>query len=414
MSMHNIFLIARREYLERIRTKGFLIMTILIPLLMGGGFVGSVLMSKNTKSDSHIVVVSYDLQLAEDLQKELQSGEDSAMLVNIIAPPSANTRPALDRQLSSKTLDGYLWIRSPEHTNGRPAVEYKPRSSADLSTRETLQHALRTVLMREQLQHQGMAAGEVNALMQPVELNSSDTGAADNTTANYVGVIVLFLLMYFVIMLYGMNVARSIIEEKTSRVFEVMLATIRPSELMAGKMLGVGSVGLTQVGVWLTAGFLLSSTSLIAHYFGNGAHIHLSPMQIVFFLIYFLLGYMLYSSIAAALGAMTNSEQELQQLNMFLVMPLAICMFSLGAVVNSPDGKFATIMSLIPFCTPLLMYMRISLGHPSALQIGSSVALMLATIYVVLWIASRIYRVGILMYGKRPTLPEIVRWLKYS
>ena len=414
MSMHNVFLIARREYLERIRTKGFLIMTILIPLLMGGGFVGSVLMSKNTKSDSHIVVVSYDLQLAEDLQKELQSGEDSAMLVNIIAPPSANTRPALDRQLSSKTLDGYLWIRSPEHTNGRPAVEYKPRSSADLSTRETLQHALRTVLMREQLQHQGMAAGEVNALMQPVDLNSSDTGAADNTTANYVGVIVLFLLMYFVIMLYGMNVARSIIEEKTSRVFEVMLATIRPSELMAGKMLGVGSVGLTQVGVWLTAGFLLSSTSLIAHYFGSGAHIHLSPMQIVFFLIYFLLGYMLYSSIAAALGAMTNSEQELQQLNMFLVMPLAICMFSLGAVVNSPDGKFATIMSLIPFCTPLLMYMRISLGHPSALQIGSSVALMLATIYVVLWIASRIYRVGILMYGKRPTLPEIVRWLKYS
>ena len=412
--MHNVFLIARREYLERIRTKGFLVMTILIPLLMGGGFIGSVLMSKNTKSDSRVVIVSYDLQLAEDLQKELQSGEDAAMSVNIIAPASANTRPALDHQLKSKDIDGYLWIRSPEQANTRPLVEYKPRSSADLSTKETLQHALRTVLMREQLQHQGMSAADVSALMRPVELNSSDTGAADNTTANYVGVIVLFLLMYFVIMLYGMNVARSIIEEKTSRVFEVMLATIRPSELMAGKMLGVGSVGLTQVGVWLAAGFILSSTSLIAHYMGAGAHVHLSPMQIVFFVVFFLLGYMLYSSIAAALGAMTNSEQELQQLNMFLVMPLAICMFSLGAVVNSPDGTFATVLSMVPFCTPLIMYMRISLGHPSALQIGGSILLMMVTIYAVLWVASRIYRVGILMYGKRPTVPEIMRWLKYS
>ncbi len=412
--MHNILLIARREYLERIRTKGFLIMTVLIPLLMGGGFIGSVLMSKNTKSDSRVVVVSYDLHLAEDLQKELQNGENSAMTVNIIAPPSANTRPALDRELQDKSIDGYLWIRSPEHANGRPAVEYKPRSSADLSTRERLQGALRTVLMREQLQHQGMAAQDVNALMQPVQMNSSATGEADSTTANYVGVIVLFLLMYFVIMLYGMNVARSIIEEKTSRVFEVMLATIRPSELMAGKMLGVGSVGLTQVAVWLAAGFILSSTSLIAHYMGSGAHIHLSATQIIFFVVYFLLGYMLYSSVAAALGAMTNSEQELQQLNMFLVMPLAICMFSLGAVVNAPDGKLATVMSLIPFCTPLLMYMRISLGHPSVLQVASSIVLMLVTIYAVLWIASRIYRVGILMYGKRPTLPEIMRWLKYS
>ena len=412
--MHNVLLIARREYLERVRTKGFLIMTILIPLLMGGGLVGSVLMTKNTKSDSHIVVVSYDLQLAQDLQKELQNGQDSAMMVNIIAPPSANTRPSLDRELKDKSIDGYLWIRSPERANGRPAVEYKPRSSADLATRETLQGALRTVLMRENLQRQGMTAQEVGALMHPVELNSSATGEADNTTANYVGVIVLFLLMYFVIMLYGMNVARSIIEEKTSRVFEVMLATIRPGELMAGKMLGVGSVGLTQVTVWLAAGFILSSTSLVAHYMGAGAHVHLSPMQIVFFIIYFLLGYMLYSSIAAALGAMTNSEQELQQLNMFLVLPLAICMFSLGAVVNSPDGTFATVLSLIPFCTPLLMYMRISLGHPSALQIGASIVLMMATIYAVLWVASRIYRVGILMYGKRPTLPEIVRWLRYS
>jgi len=111
---------------------------------------------------------------------------------------------------------------------------------------------------------------------------------------------------------------------------------------------------------------------------------------------------------------MTNSEQELQQLNMFLVMPLALCMFSLSVVIPNPDGMPATILSLIPFCTPLLMYLRISMGHPSGIQIASSIALMLVTIYAVLWVASRIYRVGILMYGKKPNLPEILRWLRYS
>jgi ABC-2 type transport system permease protein len=220
--------------------------------------------------------------------------------------------------------------------------------------------------------------------------------------------------MYFVIMLYGMNVARSIIEEKTSRVFEVLLATIRPEEMMAGKVIGVGSVGLTQVGIWLLTALVLTSTSLVAKLTGSDTHIPLTAMQVVFFVIFFLLGYLLYSSVAAALGAMTNSEQELQQLNMFLVMPLALCMFSLTVVIPNPDGMAATILSLIPFCTPLLMYLRISMGHPSALQIASSIGLMLVTIYAVLWVASRIYRVGILMYGKKPSLPEILRWLRYS
>ncbi len=412
--MPNFLLIAKREYLERIRTKSFLVMTVLIPLLMGGGLFGSVLMTKNTHSDAHVAVVSYDERLAMDLQNELEHGKNSEMTVTVIAPPSSKTRATLDGELADKELDGYLWIRSPEHAGSQPVVEYKPRSSADISTRDTLQNGLHTVLMRERLQSQGMAQTEVNALMQPVQLNTSGTGQADDSTAQYVSVVVLFLLMYFVIMLYGMNVARSIIEEKTSRVFEVMLATVRPADMMAGKMLGVGSVGLTQVAVWLTAGFLLSSTAIAARVTGGANHVHLSASQVIFFVIYFLLGYMLYSSIAAALGAMTNSEQELQQLNMFLVMPLALCMFALGVVVNAPDGKVATIMSLIPPFTPLIMYMRISLGHPSWLQVGASIAFMLVAIYAVLWIASRIYRVGILMYGKRPTLPEILRWLKYS
>ena len=218
-----------------------------------------------------------------------------------------------------------------------------------------------------------------------------------------------------VIMLYGMNTARSIIEEKTSRVFEVLLATIKPDELLAGKIIGVGAVGLTQVAVWMIAASVLASSSMAARLAGtNGMHGVLSASQIGFFVLYFIFGFLMYSAIAAALGAMTNSEQELQQLNMFLVLPLAFCMVMLFPTVRAPDSTLAQVISLIPFCSPLLMNFRTALTSVPAWQIILSIVLMSITIGVVIWISSRIYRVGILMYGKRPNLPEIIRWLRYS
>ena len=412
--MHNVWLIARREYLERVRTKGFMIATILIPLLMGGGIAASILLVAKTKSNAHLAVVSNDQRLATDLQNELEHGKDSEMVVDVISPPGAATRKELNGEIKDKSLDGYLWINPPRAGESRPQIVYRQRSSSDIATRGSVKQALSRVLTRQRLVQQGMSASDVDAMLQPVDLQTDEDGGKDNTGANFASAYVLFFLMYMVIMLYGMNVARSIIEEKTSRVFEVMLATVKPGEMMAGKVIGVGSVGLTQVGVWMLAAVLLTSTTLAARFLGGDVHITLTGLQIGAFVVYFLLGYLLYSSIAAALGAMTNSEQELQQLNLFLVMPLAICMFALGAVITAPDGKLSTIMSLIPFCAPLLMYMRIALGavHPG--QIAISIGLMVITILGVLWVAARIYRVGILMYGKRPTLPEILRWLKYS
>ncbi len=412
--MHNVWLIAKREYLERVRTKAFLITTILIPVLMGAGIGASVLAGSRAKSTSHITIVSQDEQLATDLQSELQNGKDSKMTVDVISPGNSATRATLDSMLADKQLDGYLWITPASNANARPSFSYTPRSAGDISTKETITSALRTVLMRERLAHEGMVASDVDSLMQPVEVNTTQAGKNADTTSSFVAIYVLFLLMYMVIMLYGMNVARSIIEEKSSRVFEVLLATIRPEEMMAGKMIGVGSVGLTQVAVWLATAVLLTSTSILSAIGGGTMHASLNAMQIIFFVVYFLLGYMLYSSIAAALGAMVNSEQELQQLNMFLAMPLAACMFALAPVIANPSSPLSRIISLIPFCTPLIMYLRISLAMPPVWEIALSIVLMIATICAILWVASRIYRVGILMYGKKPNLPEILRWLKYS
>jgi ABC-2 type transport system permease protein len=216
--------------------------------------------------------------------------------------------------------------------------------------------------------------------------------------------------MYFVILFYGMNVARSIIEEKTSRVFEVLLATIRPTEMLAGKVIGVGAVGLSQIGIWIA----LATAAALLSPIGQELHILPTAPQAALFVVFFLLGFLLYSSIAAALGAMTNSEQELQQMQIFLMLPLIVSSLVIFNVITSPDGAISKGFSFFPFTTPLIMYTRVIVGKPGAWAVAGSILELMVTIAIVLWLASRIYRVGILMYGKKPNLPEILRWLKYS
>ena len=412
--MLNIWLIAKREYLERVRAKSFLLMTILIPLLMGGLVYGAALANGRSGSNLHIAVVSQDRQFGVDLKSELESakrfdsdgesGKQGITRVNIISPPASDTRATLDTQLQDRKLDGYIWVTPPATPHTRPTFEWVSNSRADILTPSLLGSGIRTTLTREGLGNLGMPIPEIDSLLKPVDLVSKDKDAA------FASVYALFFLMYFVILFYGMNVARSIIEEKTSRIFEVLLATIRPEELMAGKVMGVGAVGLTQIGIWIVAGLIVAKLGLLA----AGVSFSITPVQVGFFILFFLLGYVLYSSVAAALGAMTSSEQELQQMNMFLMLPLIACSLVILRVVRDSDGIIAKAFSFFPFCTPLIMYVRIAVRQPPAWQIALSIAGLVLTILAVLWFASRIYRVGILMYGKKPNLPEILRWLKYS
>jgi ABC-2 type transport system permease protein len=405
--MHNIWLIAKREYTERIKTKGFLIATILIPLLMGGGLFGVATLAAKSKTTSHIAVLTSQLQLADDLKQELQHGKDSQMTVDIL--PARTSHALLNQEMANKELDGYLVIVPATDVGRRPTFDFTPRSTADIATSSAIEEALHHVLTKEYLAQKGVSESETAALMAPVTLNVlGKNGVHGNSKSSFGVAYVLFFLMYMVVLLYGMNVARSIIEEKTSRVFEVLLATITPDELLAGKILGVGAVGLTQVAIWMAA------AGLIAARLGATSGVQISMPQVVYFIVYFALGYALYSAVAAALGAMTNSEQELQQLNMFLMMPLFFSMLMLMPIVTNPNSLMSRIVSQIPFCAPLLMDLRISISMPQPWEIALSIGLILVTIYAVLWVSSRIYRVGILMYGKKPNLPEILRWLKYS
>jgi ABC-2 type transport system permease protein len=428
-----VWIIARREYLERVRTRGFIITTVLIPLLMGFFIVGSVFLGSKTQPDRQIAVVSSDTDLVLDLQSELEreqrQKDDAAASANPAAAamahrssrilidamnPGPHVRSDLNAELETGDLDGYLWITPAASPDARPAFAFTSKSGKDSAIRDILSGALDQVLIREQLTHRGVVANEMDTLLQPVKIASTQSGHHLDHESALISVSVLFFIMYLVIMLYGMNVARSIIEEKTSRIFEVLLATVRPEAMMAGKIIGVGAVGLTQVGIWLGVALLLAASSASIHLGSDTLHISLSAAQVVFFLLYFVLGYLFYSAIAAALGAMTNSEQELQQLNMFLMLPLLVCFFMLGPLVSAPDSSLARILALIPPFTPLIMYMRVSLGHPATWEIALSLILLSASIYGLIWITSRIYRVGVLMYGKRPSIPEILRWLKYT
>ena len=407
--MRNIWLIARREYLERIHAKSFLIMTILIPILMGGLLFGGAVINSRIGSN-HIAVVTDDPQFANDLKTEL-SGKNRKAVVDVYSPTEPNLRDTLDANMQNRKigLGGYLWVTPPTPGESRGTFEWDPKAKADIVTKSRVADAVRGVLARETLAQKGMNATEVNDLLKPVDLKAPPKDRK-NSDAAFASAYGLFFLMYFVILFYGMNVARSVIEEKTSRVFEVMLSKARPSEMMAGKVIGVGAVGLTQIAIWIIVGLTVAKRLLA----GTDIDFLPSPFQLVCFVIFFTLGYLLYSSIAAALGAMTNSEQELQQMNMFLMLPLIACGVVIFRVVTDPDGPLSVVMSFIPFCTPLIMYTRIIVHQPPLWQIAISIVLLLATSYILLWLASRIYRVGVLMYGKKPNLPEIMRWLKYS
>jgi ABC-2 type transport system permease protein len=228
--------------------------------------------------------------------------------------------------------------------------------------------------------------------------------------ASILSLVFLTTILYVTVLLYGVNVMNAVLEDKTSRVMEVMLASASPRDLMAGKILGVGAVGLTQIGIWAAAGMLFSGG------FAAGSQLKnlVSLTAIIFFPVFFVLGYGLYSTLYATIGAMVNSQQEGQQLQQLIALPLALSFVLIFPVIQSPNSPLATAASLFPLTSPLMMFARIVLQTPPWWQIALCIVLMLGTMLGVVWICAKIYRVGILMYGKRPTLPEIRKWIRYA
>ena len=221
-------------------------------------------------------------------------------------------------------------------------------------------------------------------------------------------------LLSFTVVMYGMNVGRSVIQEKTSRIFEVMLATVTPGDMLAGKLIGIGAVGLTQIGIWVTAAALFAGSAMGVRLMSGDMKIHVSVPEVVLFILYFVLGYALYSTLFAGLAATCDTEQELQQYSPLAAVPIWLSFGMIAFIVSNPNSVWSVAISMFPPCAPITMFLRLASQFPPYWQIALSLGLMVLSVYIVLWLSSRIYRVGILMYGKRATLPEMLRWLRYS
>jgi ABC-2 type transport system permease protein len=253
-----------------------------------------------------------------------------------------------------------------------------------------------------------------------LEVELAEGEGASIEDAQFISIYFGTVLLYAVILVYAGAVMRSTLEEKTSRIVEVVISSIRPWHLMLGKVLGVGAVGLLQVAVWTGAAMLISVLGLPALLAARPELTQLDGIAealpglgyLGLFFLYFIGGYFMFAAIYAAVGAMVNSEVEAQQVQLPVVALLIIPLVILMPVIQDPDSMMATLTSLVPFFSPILMFARASSGAAPVWQIGLSIILMGATVIAVSWVAGRIYKVGILMAGKRPTLPELIRWVR--
>ncbi len=250
--------------------------------------------------------------------------------------------------------------------------------------------------------------------MQTFQVKKDGSVVKSNAQASFWKGYVMAILLSMTTMIYGMNVARSIIQEKTSRIFEVMLAIARPGDMLAGKLIGVGAVGLTQIGIWLVAGAAILVSPFAAAILAGDLAVHFSWIETVLFPVYFLLGYLLYSSLFAGLAATCETEQELQMYMPLAAAPTWLSFSLILLVLNDSNSFWSVAASFFPPTAPVIMFLRMASQIPPMWQIGCSILLLLLSIWGVLWISTRLYRVGILMYGKRATLPELLRWLRYS
>jgi ABC-2 type transport system permease protein len=415
--MRNILLVARREYLEQIKGRAFRLTTVLVPalfaIIIGVGYLSSI----GLGSHRHIVIAADDAALANAMRTEMLSEKAAKATVDVVAPASEADRAALLKRVQSKDIDGYISIQSP--AVGLPIATYTSPSAGDFTTTGRLRDALNNAVINEHLTWGGMNQADAKAIEKGVpvatyQVKKDGSVVKSNAVISFYKGYVMALLLSMTTIMYGLNVARSIIQEKTSRIFEVMLAIAKPGDMLAGKLIGVGAVGLTQIVIWVVAAGAIAGSAFAAPLLSGEYAVHFSWTEGILFPVYFVLGYFLYSSLFAGLAATCETEQELQMYTPLAAVPIWLSFAMIMLIINDSNSFWSVAASFFPPCAPIIMFLRMGSQVPPTWQFAVSISLMVLSIWAVLAISSRLYRVGILMYGKRATLPEIVRWMRYS
>lgn len=426
MRVDKTLVVARREYGMRIRSKGFWISTVLLPLLLVAMGVLPAFFASRAGSSHHIVVVDETGRFGAELQRVLTERQSTASRVaafdvTLESPKSDQEaqRDALDTRVRDKSIDAWLWIDDDGLVGGE--VEYHSESVSSFMSQSILERRLTQLVRRDRLAKLGIDQDLADELVASIDLRTvrvtEEGSKEEGADAGFFLAYALFFVLYLVLMIYGQQVMNGVLEEKTSRIVEVVVSTTRPFELMMGKLLGVCGAALTQLSIWLASVGVMTLPGVVASlaWLPDDAEIpQLGLGLILHFICLFLIGFFVYSTFYAAIGAAFNNVQEAQQFASYAVILLVAPMLFFFLVINDPDSTLSVVTSLIPPFTPLIMLLRLAVKTPPAWQIALGYALAIGFAIFMVWLAGRIYRVGILMYGKKPTVQELWRWLRHS
>lgn len=421
--MSTFWPIFKREYMTRIRSKGFWISTALFPILTLVVTVVPSRLAMKSKGEATPVrvvdAVGDFFPVLEGIVAEADRPADSPPLV--LERPAGRRLEAIGEELNalseSGQIQGYVIIDRTSIEEGK--VLLLARSPSTALAGDYLPGIFAQAIRRYRLDRLGLAGKQIEDAVGPIDFDvekaTSDPKKKQSGMSALYMSIGMVMFIYFALLFYGVYVLRGVLEEKSNRIVEVIVSTVRPFDLMLGKILGIGSVGLTQIAIWATTALLATSPQIAALMsISSENRLKLDPAMLIFFPVYFVLGYFMFATIYAGIGSMFNSEEDAQQLVSVATMLLVVPMIVMTPVIKNPSGTLAVVLSLIPFFSPILMYLRIAVQMPPMWQIALSIVIMIATTAFLTWIVAKIYRVGILMYGKKPTIPELVRWLRYS
>lgn len=437
--MNKLILIIQREFFAKVRNKTFIVMTFLSPILMIGMIALVTLLTKNSiEKKGTVAYVDYSgLFSAEDFNR------DKSITFENLTEVGLESAKVLVKESSQ---EGLLYIPDKETIDDiASGIQFYSEESPSMITISTLESILDKKLENEKMKNMGIDLVKLEKSKVDIDIKLSNfSGVKSSKIINGlkigIGMGAGYLIMMFII-IYGAMVMRSVIEEKTSRIVEVIISSVKPFQLMLGKILGTAAAGLTQFVIW---GMLLVLIFIGSSYF-FGVDLHnngVGPNQLgveqmdqlaqndaqlvfdelmslplistfIYFILYFLLGYLLYSSLYAAIGAAVDNETDTQQFMLPIMLPLMLGVYiGFATVINDPHGTVATVFSLIPFTSPIVMLMRIPFGVPWY-EILISLLLLVLSFLGIVWIAAKVYRVGILMYGKKINYKELIKWIRY-
>ena len=431
--MARLWAVIKREYLERVRTKWFIFSTVFTPLLFGGITLLPMWLASKSVDSANIAHITILDASGNGLGKRVQlalggggiqsSDTNATQIIVLDTTQLAAAESATTLAVIRKETRGYL-VLGP-HVLDATETRYAGRNGSSIVDVERIKAAVRQAVLSKRLEQAGMDAERVTSLTsaKPIDIDAEQIGdrgrEGKGGIVKYIFAFSLAFLLYMSIFIYGQNVLRGVLEEKQTRVAEVVVSSVPTDTLLAGKVLGVGAVGITQQILWVIGSLaIIKVREPVMHALNiKSTEIALpsiAPGVLALLLVFFVLGFMLYSALFAAVGSMVNSDQEAQQAQQPVTLLLVATAILIQPVLLNPGTKLAVIASIFPFSAPILMPLRLSLVSVPWTQVIGSLVSMMVMIAIAIWLASRIYRTGLLMYGKRPSFGEVARWLRRS